>query len=121
LLHLKQLISRLFLVVLLLNQSEYKCFHIFAAVLGLVAQWIEQQPSKLRAIGSNPIGVTSIILCQNPLPGGFFSTQVTTVFSSILFQFNIIPCGKPPGIIFVAFTLIKWKKIIKKRYFQSLG
>lgn len=25
---------------------------------GLVAQWIEQQPSKLRVIGSNPIGVT---------------------------------------------------------------
>ena len=26
---------------------------------GLVAQWIEQQPSKLRVIGSNPIGVTT--------------------------------------------------------------
>ncbi len=25
---------------------------------GLVAQWIEQQPSKLRVIGSNPIEVT---------------------------------------------------------------
>lgn len=33
-------------------------FYIFAAVFGLVAQWIEQQPSKLRVIGSNPIGVT---------------------------------------------------------------
>ncbi len=25
---------------------------------GLVAQWIEQQPSKLRVVGSNPTGVT---------------------------------------------------------------
>jgi hypothetical protein len=33
---------------------------IFAAASGLVAQWIEQQPSKLRVIGSNPIGVTFI-------------------------------------------------------------
>jgi hypothetical protein len=30
------------------------------ALTGLVAQWIEQQPSKLRVIGSNPIGVTLI-------------------------------------------------------------
>ena len=28
---------------------------------GLVAQWIEQQPSKLRVIGSNPIGVTGLL------------------------------------------------------------
>lgn len=35
---------------------------------GLVAQWIEQQPSKLRVIGSNPIGVTlSYLTVCNPM------------------------------------------------------
>ncbi len=33
-------------------------FSYLCTVTGLVAQWIEQQPSKLRVIGSNPIGVT---------------------------------------------------------------
>ena len=41
------------------NAGVLNCFYIFAPAQGPVAQWIEQQPSKLRAIGSNPIGVTT--------------------------------------------------------------
>ena len=41
------------------NAGVFECFYIFAPAQGLVAQWIEQQPSKLRVIGSNPIGVTT--------------------------------------------------------------
>ena len=40
--------------------GDFECFYIFAPAQGLVAQWIEQQPSKLRVIGSNPIGVTQL-------------------------------------------------------------
>jgi hypothetical protein len=29
---------------------------------GLVAQWIEQQPSKLWVEGSNPSGITKVVL-----------------------------------------------------------
>ncbi len=37
---------------------NYQVICTFAAKNGLVAQWIEQQPSKLRVVGSNPTGVT---------------------------------------------------------------
>lgn len=46
------------------NAGVFECFYIFAPAQGLVAQWIEQQPSKLRVIGSNPIGVTYSIFNQ---------------------------------------------------------
>ena len=59
------------------NAGVFECFYIFAPAQGLVAQWIEQQPSKLRAIGSNPIGVTSKQKPVNHLITGFcfFSAQ----------------------------------------------
>ena len=53
------------------NAGVLECFYIFAPAQGLVAQWIEQQPSKLRAIGSNPIGVTSKQKPVNHLITGF--------------------------------------------------
>ncbi len=36
----------------------YQVICTFAEQYGLVAQWIEQQPSKLRVEGSSPSGVT---------------------------------------------------------------
>ena len=53
------------------NAGVLECFYIFAPAQGLVAQWIEQQPSKLRAIGSNPIGVTKKQKPVNHLITGF--------------------------------------------------
>ena len=39
---------------------NYQVICTFAAKNGLVAQWIEQQPSKLRVEGSSPSGVTGV-------------------------------------------------------------
>ena len=52
--------------------GDFECFYIFAPAQGLVAQWIEQQPSKLRVIGSNPIGVTTKTKPVDQLITGFF-------------------------------------------------
>jgi hypothetical protein len=67
------------------NGPHKKCFYIFAAGSGLVAQWIEQQPSKLRVIGSNPIGVTDFILrfiisANYQVVSGFFIPSTTLFF-----------------------------------------